>query len=68
MIAKNDELIKAASLIHNHCLMNKCKKCPFLVGNEDDTYNCECRLDATHPACWDINDIVFEEGSANVNT
>lgn len=62
MIAKNDELIKAASLIHNYCLINKCKKCSFLVGDEDDIYNCECRLDATHPAIGDINEIMLEEG------
>lgn len=59
VIDKKDELVRAALLIYEHCERNKCNNCPFLWGDPDDpndTYGCECRLDASCPADWDVDE------------
>ena len=59
MIDKKNELVKAALLIYEHCEKNKCNTCPFLwrdPDKPDDMYGCVCRLDASCPAYWDVNE------------
>jgi hypothetical protein len=43
---------------------NKCKTCPFLwrdPDEPDDTYGCECRIDASCPQYWDVDEKMLEE-------
>lgn len=57
-------LIKAALLIYEHCQKNKCETCPFLLRDPDepdDTFSCECRLDASCPTNWDVYEKMLEE-------
>lgn len=60
------KLIKAALLIYEHCQKDTCKTCPFLCGDPDDTYGCNCRLDASYPLYWDVEDMKESEDSGNV--
>lgn len=66
MIGKKNELVKAALLIYKHCEKNMCKTCPFLWGDPDDPdeYGCECRLDASCPADWDVDEKMLESEEA----
>lgn len=66
VIDKKSELIKAALLIYEYCEKNKCNNCPFLwrdPDEPDDTFGCECRLDASCPAYWNVDEKL--EGSGN---
>lgn len=58
------KLIKAALLIYEHCQKNKCRTCPFLQRDPDepdDTFSCDCRLDASCPQYWDMDEKMLEE-------
>lgn len=59
MNEKDEELIKAALLIFEHCQKSECRTCPLQWKDDDsdDLYDSSCRLDASCPMYWDMEDM-----------